>query len=99
MHHRKEKPTGIAFVDAKKIQACHKLRTPRHKVFSDFAERGKRTMGLFYGFKLHLIINDEGGILAVKVTTGNVDDRKPIHEMAQDLWGGLYGDIGYVSKL
>lgn len=28
--------------------------------------------------KLHLIINDEGCILAVKVTTGNVDDRNPV---------------------
>lgn len=87
MNHRKAKPTGIAFVDATKIQVCHQLRIPRHKVFSDCAERGKGTMGWFYGFKLHLIINDEGGILAVKITTGNVDDRKPIPEMAQDLWG------------
>ena len=55
-------------------------------------------MGWFYGFKLHLIINDEGGILAVKITAGHVDDRNPIAEMTQDLWGDLYGDKGYISK-
>lgn len=98
MNHRKAKPTGIAFVDATKIQVCHQLRIPRHKVFSNSAARGKGTMGWFYGFKLHLIINDEGGILAVKITAGHVDDRNPIAEMTQDLWGDLYGDKGYISK-
>ncbi|PCS23958.1 Mobile element protein (plasmid) [Candidatus Enterovibrio escicola] len=44
-------------------------------------------MGWFYGFKLHLIINDRGGIISVKVTTDNVDDRKPVSEMIDDLWG------------
>ena len=55
-------------------------------------------MGWFYGFKLHLIINDEGGILAAKVTTGNVDDRQPVRDMTEGLWEDLYGDKGYVSK-
>ncbi|PCS21746.1 Mobile element protein [Candidatus Enterovibrio escicola] len=45
------------------------------------AKRGKGTMWRFYGFKLHLIINDQGSITSVKVTTANVDDRKPISEM------------------
>nr|WP_150137868.1 transposase [Candidatus Enterovibrio escacola] len=42
-------------------------------------------MGWFYGFKLHLIINDQGSIILVKVTTANVDDRKPVSEMANEL--------------
>lgn len=96
--HRKAKPTGIAFIDSTKLTVCHNLRIPRHKVFSGIAERGCGSMGWFYGFKLHLIINDEGGILAVKVTTGNTDDRKPVPNMCNELWGELYGDKGYVSK-
>ncbi len=56
-------------------------------------------MGWFYGFKLHLIINHKGEILATKLTAGNVDDRKPVPEMAKDLYGKLYGDKGYVSSL
>lgn len=95
---RKAKPTGIAFVDSTKLQVCHNLRIPRHQVFNGIAERGHGSMGWFYGFKLHLIINDEGGILAVKVIAGNVDDRNPVPEMCKDLWGSLYGDKGYVSK-
>ncbi len=95
---RKSKPTGIAYVDSTILKVCHNLRIPRHKVFSKEAERGKGTIGWFYGFKLHLIINDEGGILAVKVTAGNVDDRAPIPEMVDGLFGSLYGDKVYISK-
>jgi len=95
---RKAKPTGIAFIDSSKIAVCHNLRIPRHQVFDGVAERGHGSMGWFYGFKLHLIINDEGGLLSVKVTTGNIDDRQPVAEMCTDLWGTLYGDKGYISK-
>ena len=35
-------------------------------------------MGWFYGFKLHLIINDKGEILNFVITQGNIDDRQPL---------------------
>ena len=91
------KPTGIAFIDSTTLKVCHNLRIPRHKVFAGVAQRGKGTMGWFYGFKLHLIMNDEGGLLAVKVTEGNVDDRKPVLDMVDNVTGSLYADKGYVS--
>ncbi len=55
-------------------------------------------MWWFYGFKLHLIINDQGGIISVKVTMANVDDRKPVSEMIDELWGCLYKGKGYISS-
>ena len=51
-----------------------------------------------FGFKLHLIINEQGELLAFQVTPGNVDDRKPVPTLAQNLWGRLFGDKGYISK-
>ncbi|WP_448511352.1 transposase, partial [Photorhabdus sp. MH8.4] len=54
--------------------------------------------GWFYGFKLHLIVNHQGEILALKVTAGNVDDREPVQELAKELTGSLYGDKGYLSQ-
>ena len=54
-------------------------------------------MGWFYGFKLHLIVNDQGDLLAFCLTPGNVDDRKPVPSMARELWGKLVGDRGYIS--
>ena len=96
--HLKGKPTGISFVDSTSLKVCHNLRIPRHKVFDGIAARGKGTMGWFYGFKLHLIINHTGDILAIKLTPGNVDDRKPVPELTDNVFGKLYGDKGYISK-
>jgi hypothetical protein len=93
------KPSGIAFIDATKLQVCHNIRIPRNKVFAGVAQRGKTTMGWFYGFKLHLLINECGEILSVKVTPGNVDDRVPVPAMTDGLWGKLYGDKGYLSQV
>lgn len=90
--------TGIAFVDSTKIVVCHNKRINSNKVFRELATRGKSTMGWFYGFKLHLIINEVGEILTAKVTPGNVDDRQPIPEMTESLTGKLFGDKGYISK-
>ncbi|PCS22230.1 Mobile element protein [Candidatus Enterovibrio escicola] len=42
-------------------------------------------MKWLYGLKSYLIINDKGGIISVKVTTDNVNDRKPLPEIADEL--------------
>lgn len=94
----KAEPTGIEFIDSTSIKVCHNLRIPRHKVFDGTAQRGKGTMGWFYGFKLHLIVNHLGGIVAAKLTPANVDDRKPVKELSRRLSDRLYGDKGYISQ-
>ena len=66
LQQRRGNCTGIAFVDATAIKVCHNKRIPRHKVFAGIATRGKTTMGWFYGFKLHLIVNDQGEIPACR---------------------------------
>ena len=98
LQQRRGNCTGIAFVDATAIKVCHNKRSPRHKVFAGIATRGKTTMGWFYGFKLHLIVNDQGEILACRLTPGNVDDRKPLPDLAKTLFGQLFGDKGYISQ-
>jgi hypothetical protein len=90
--------TGIAFVDSTPLAVCHNRRIARHKVFKDLAARGKTTMGWFYGFKLHLIVNEQGELLAVHLTPGNIDDRRPLEGMSKDLFGKLFGDKGYLSQ-
>lgn len=92
------KPTGIQFVDSTKIEVCHIMRAKRNKVFEGLAEHGKGTMGWSFGFKLHLIINHLGEIVALTLTKGNVDDRQPVSEMSESLFGKLYGDKGYISQ-
>jgi hypothetical protein len=90
--------TGIAFIDATALPVCHNRRIGRHKVFACLAARGKTSMGWFYGFKLHLVVNDQGELVAFCLTPGNVDDRKPVPQLAAKLWGKLVGDRGYLSQ-
>lgn len=92
------KPTGIQFADSTKIEVCHIMRAKRHKVLAEYAHHGKGTMGWSFGFKLHLIINHHGEIVSLKLTKGNTDDRAPIPEMAENLFGTLYADKGYISN-
>ena len=90
--------TGVAFIDSTPLSVCHNKRIGRHRVFAEVARRGKSSMGWFYGFKLHLIVNDQGELLAVQLTPGNTDDRKPVPQMTKNLWGKLVGDRGYLSQ-
>jgi Transposase DDE domain len=90
--------SGISFVDSTALAVCHNRRIRRHKVFKDLAARGKTSVDWFFGFKLHLIVNDQGELLAVFLTPGNVDDRDPLPQMTQALFGKLFGDRGYVSQ-
>ena len=101
LHLKRGSCTGISFVDATTLKVCQNLRIPRHKVFKGSAGRGQTSVGWFYGFKLHLIINDCGELLSCYLTPGNVDDRKPVLGMvkkARRMFGKLFGDKGYISK-
>ncbi|MBK8534090.1 MAG: IS982 family transposase [Candidatus Competibacteraceae bacterium] len=95
---RRSEDTGLAFVDATSLVVCHNRRIHSHKVFKVVARRGKTSMGGFYGFKLHLVVNDRGELLAFRITLGNVDNREPVPELTQGLTGKLIGDRGYISS-
>jgi len=97
---RTGKCTGISFIDSTTLDVCNNRRIYSHKVFKGIAERGKSSTGWFYGFKLHLVVNEEGEILSFHLTPGNVDDREPktIQNLTKDLFGKLFGDRGYLSQ-
>ena len=90
--------TGISFIDSTSIAVCHNRRIQSHRVFDGLAARGRTSVGWFFGFKLHLVVNDQGELLALKLTPGNTDDRTPVPEMTRKLFGKLFGDKGYISK-
>lgn len=91
--------TGISFIDTTPIRACKNKRIAQNKVFKDIATVGT-TMGWFYGFKLHIIVNDKGELLDFIITQANVDDRAPLKEdnFLKKIFGSLYADKGYISK-
>ena len=90
--------TGIYFIDSTILKACHIKREKQHRVFNGIAKKAKSTIGWFFGFKLHLVINDRGEIMTFKLTAGNVDDRKPVPDLVKHLIGKLFGDKGYISQ-
>ena len=91
--------SGISFVDSTRLRVCDNKRISSHRVFAEHAGRSKTSMGGFYGFRLHLIINEKGDLLGVELSPGNTDDRQPLWKLSSDgLFGNLYGDKGYISK-
>ena len=90
--------TGLSFIDSTPIAVCHNRRIHSHHVFEGLARRGRSSVGWFFGFKLHIVINDLGELLAVRLTPGNVDDRAPVPQLTQRVFGKLFGDKGYISK-
>ena len=54
-------------------------------------------MGWFYGFKLHAIINSSGELIRLRLTPGNIDDRTPMPDLCEGLFGQLYADKGYIA--
>jgi transposase len=90
--------TGISFIDSTSLDVCLNQRIHAHKVFAGLAARGKTSTGWFFGFKLHLVVNDRGEILQFCLSPGNVDDRKPVPRLVKKLFGKLFGDKGYLSQ-
>ena len=91
--------TGISFVDSTPLHVCRNQRVLIHKTFEGPAERGKYSIGWFFGFKLHLIINDKGEILNFMFTPANVDDREPLKQgkFLKNIKGKLCADKGYIG--
>jgi len=94
------KCTGITYVDSTSIRVCNNKRITRNRVFQGIAERGKSSMGWFYGFKLHLVCNEKGELLNFSLTKGNVDDwnQDVLNVHTKDLFGKLFADKGYISQ-
>lgn len=90
--------SGISFIDSTALRVCTNPRIPRQRVFAGLAARGQCSLGWFYGFKLHLVINERGEGLAFTLSPGNVDDRKPVPRLVRRLFGKLFGDKGYLSQ-
>ena len=90
--------TGISFIDSTPLAVCHPQRRHQHRLFADQAQWGKSSTGWFFGFKLHVVVHDQGQLLNVALTPANVDDRQPVPGLVQDLFGKRVADRGYISK-
>jgi len=90
--------SGISFIDSTSIAVCHNRRIKQPKVFETMAQRGHTSVDWFFGFKLHLVVNECGELLGCRLTAGNVDDRQPVPTLVKRLFGKLFADKGYLSQ-
>lgn len=97
LHQSKGKVTGISFIDSTILKVCHVKRCYSNKVFKKIATKGKSTIGWFFGFKLHLAVNEKGELLSFQLTQGNRSDISMVKSLTKGLWGKLFGDRGYIS--
>jgi len=90
--------TGISIIDSFPLAVCHIKRASSHKVFPG-AKKGKTSVGWFFGFKLHVVINNFGEIIDVCLTPGNVaDNNKDVaNKLTKNIFGKLVGDKGYIG--
>jgi hypothetical protein len=95
---RKGECTGISFIDSTSLKVCYNRRIHSHKLFEGSARRGRTSVDWFYGFELHVVINDCGELLSLRLTAGNAGDRQPVEKLVKELCGKLFGDKGDISK-
>jgi hypothetical protein len=98
MNFLKGEETGLYYVDSTKLQICHNKRNSSNKVFKGLAKMGKSSYGWFMGFKLHLIINNKGEFIAMKITKANISDVSVLDSLSKGLTGKIFGDKGYISS-
>ena len=95
-------PLGERFyiLDSKPIPVCKAIRHGRVRLLRDEgAYFGKSSTGWFFGFKLHVLIQESGAILAVVLTPGNWADRDPAVALAASVAGGIgLADLAYQGE-
>lgn len=93
-YHREQ----LMLIDSAPLPVCRNKRIFGYKV-TKLADRGMSSMGWFFGFKLHVVAQEDGILLNFMVTPGNVSDKN--HELVLKMFEGLrgmaVGDKGYLS--
>ena len=89
--------THFSLTDSKPLPLCHHLRHGRVRLLREAgACFGKTKKGWFFGFKLHVLTDDQGRVVAALLTPGNWDDRAATPTLAAGIDGGVcLGDLGY----
>ncbi|GAB3991939.1 IS982 family transposase [Spirosoma daeguense] len=93
--------TGIYYIDATPLAACHPKRAHQHRTLKGFAAWGKTSVGWFFGLKVHLLINHLGQIVHVRISNGSTHDAHPklLFDLTNDVAGWVFGDKGYLLNV
>jgi transposase len=92
------KKEDLKLTDSTKLEVCKIKREFTNKVAKNIAKKAKSSMGWFYGFKLHIVCNELMQILNFRITAGNIDDRKGLDKIWNDIFGMIIADAGYLGE-
>jgi transposase len=89
----------LYIMDSKPLPVCKPIRNGRVRLMrEDGAYFGKSSIGWFFGFKLHAIIDMDGRILQALLLPANIQDRHAAEALAEMVDGGIgLGDHGYLG--
>jgi hypothetical protein len=91
----------ISISDGLPLPTCHPKRVRKHNplrsdgAFSYCAAKDE----YYFGFKAHLLTNDDGLILNFAITPANVDERDVLPEIANNVSGLLISDKGLICPV
>ena len=94
----KDHQSSYLWIDSTTLPVCKNQRIQRHKSISSIATRGKSSMGWFFGCKLHLLMNQSGGIVNTVLSNGHTADIKMVEQLVKGMTAKLYADRGYISQ-
>jgi len=91
---------GLRIVDSIPIPVCKFGRAHFHKTFKEYAEYGKcaSKKETYLGFKLHMLVTQDGFVTDFTLTSANIDDRVAMWDLL-DSYNSifLFGDKGYIG--
>lgn len=88
----------IKHTDSTDIPVCSNRKAKYHQTMKGLAGWANNGKGYFFGLKMHITTDLSRRLLAVKFTSGNVDDRTVFLELNKDLLGLFIADAGYISE-
>ncbi len=91
---------GIRIVDGFPMPVCNFRRAHFSKIFRPEADYGYCTSKNqnYYGFKGHLLIDENGVIVDIVVSAANKDEREAVFDMREFILRHLLGDKGYIMN-
>ncbi len=88
----------IKHTDSTDIPVCLAKNGKYHKTMKPFAPGAHGPKGWYYGLKMSITPDLKKQLLAVRLGTGNSNDRETFKAMNKDMTGIFVADAGYISK-
>lgn len=88
----------IKHTDSTDVPVCLVKNGRRHQTMNGLADWGYSSKGWFYGLKMNITADLKRKLLAVRFSSGNVDDRRIFRELNKNMMGLFVADAGYISQ-